>query len=374
MGTSTSSTQTNSPPAWATPLFEQSATEAQNLYNSGAGGNTYTGSTVAPMSGTTLSGINQLAQAGANTDTSGTRGLFQDIGSAAVSNPYEDRLGNLAHNIDTQDTHAQNVSSGNFSGLLNSFGAPTSAQTNLQGMANGSYLRNGNPYFNSALQGQLDQTANQVQSQFSGAGRYGSGANTGVLTNSLGNIRSGALSNQFNQDTQNMLAANTQIDQARQGMAGNQLAAASGVAGIATGNADRSLQSQTGNADRALAGNTLQGNLLSSAGNMYGQGIGQAQTAANSMAGLDQQNFTNSLTGANAALQAGGLLDQNAQRQLSDQIGQWYATDNQDWTRLGLLQQAAAGAAGDYGTQTGHSSSSNPMAALGAVGSLFGGK
>lgn len=282
MGSSTSSSQTSSPPAWAQPLFTQSAKEAQNLYNSGAGGNTYTGPTVANLSGTTMSGVNQLATAGANTNTAGTRPLLQGIGAASAG--------------------------------------PSYAEQNLGDMANGSYLKSGNPYFNDALRGQLDQTANQVQSQFSGAGRYGSGANTGVLANSLGNIRSSALSDQFNRDSQNMLAANGQMDSTRN-------------AGL----------------DRALS-------------------------ATNAMGAQDQQQFQNALTGAGATLQAGGLLDSQAQKQLTDQVNQFYASDNQDWTRLGMLQQAAAGAAGNYGTQTGHSSTSNPLGALGAIGGLFGGK
>jgi hypothetical protein len=242
MGSSTSSSQTSSPPDWAKPLFTQSATEAKNLYNSGAGGNTYTGSTVAGLSDPTMSGINQLATAGANTNTAGTRPLFEGLGAAATQ--------------------------------------PSYAEQNLSGLASGQ----DNPYFEQALSGQLGKTASQVQSQFSGAGRYGSGANVGALTNELGNIRSSALSNQWNQNIQNQLAA----------------------------------------------------------------------------------------TGA--TLQAGGLLDTQAQKQLSDQVSNWYSQDNQDWNRLGLLQQAAAGAAGDYGTQTGHSSSSNPLGALGAIGGLFGGK
>jgi len=278
MGTSTSSTQTNSPPAWAEPLFKQSATEAGNLYNSGSGGNTYTGPTVANLSGTTMSGVNSLAQAGANTNTAGTRPLFEGLGAAAT--------------------------------------APSYAEQNLSGLASGQ----DNPYFEQALSGQLGKTADQVQSQFSGAGRYGSGANTGVLTNELGNIRSGALSNQWNQNIQNQLAATGQMDAAKQA------------------------------------------------------GIGQGLQATNALSGQDQQQFQNALTGAGATLQAGGLLDTQAQKQLSDQVSNWYASDNQDWTRLGLLQQAAAGSAGDYGTQSGHSSSSNPMAALGAVGSMFGAK
>jgi len=278
MGSSTSSTQTSSPPAWAQPLFSQSASAAQNLYNSGAGGNAYTGNTVSPLSGTTMSGINQLATAGANTNTAATRPLYQGIGAAAVS--------------------------------------PSSAATNLQDMANGTYLQNGNPYFDAALRGQLDQTAADVQSQFSGAGRYGSGANTNALTTQLGNIRSNALMTQFNNDTNNMLSANNQIDAAKQ-------------AGLNTG-----------------------------------------LNATNAMSTQDQQQFNNALTGAGATMQAGNALDTQAQKQLTDQVNNFYAQDNSDWNRLGLLQAAASGAAGSYGTQTGQTESSNP---LGAIGTLFGG-
>ena len=210
-----------------------------DLYNSGSGGNTWMGSTVAPLSGTTMEGVNQLAQAGANWNTAGDNPVG---GSAAAAN--------------------------------------------LGDMASGKWLREGNPYFNDALQGQLDDTAAQVQSQFSGAGRYGSGANTGVLANRLGNIRASALSDQFNRDTQNQITATGMLDQQR---------------------------------------------------NM----------------GLDrvQQNFQNRLAGAGATLQAGNILDTQSQAQLGDEVQKFYALDNQDWNRLAMLQGAAAGAAGNYGTQ-----------------------
>lgn len=278
MGSKESSQTTeNKPPAWAEPLFKQSAKEAGNLYNSGVGGNTYTGNAVSDLSGTTMSGVNQLAQAGANTNTAGTRPLLQGIGAASAG--------------------------------------PSYSEQNLGDMANGTYLKNGNPYFNDALRGQLDSTAAQVQSQFSGAGRYGSGANTGVLTNQLGNIRSSALSDQFNRDSQNMLAANGQMDSSRN-------------AGL-----DRALQT------------------------------------TNAMGAQDQQQFQNKLTGAGATLQAGNILDDQAQKQLSDQIANWYAQDNQDWTRLGLLQSAATGSAGNYGTQV---ATARQPANIGGLMSGFG--
>lgn len=275
------STTENKPPAWAEPLFKQSATEAGNLFNSGVGGNTYTGNTVSDLSGTTMSGVNQLAQAGANNNTAGTRPLLQGIGAASV--------------------------------------APSYSEGNLADMASGKYLREGNPFFEAALQPQLDKTAAQVQSQFSGAGRYGSGANTGVLTSELGGIRSGALRDQFNADNSNMLTANGMMDTARN-------------AGL-----DRGLQ------------------------------------ATNAMGAQDQQQFQNRLTGAGATLQAGNILDDQAQKQLADRVAAWYASDNEDWTRLGLLQSAAAGSAGNYGTQV--ATSRQPVGiggVLGGIGSLLG--
>lgn len=278
MGSKTTSEQKNSPPAWATPLFKQSASEASDLYNQGIGGNPYLGSTVSDLSDTTMGGVSQLANAGQNWNTAGTRPLFQGIGAASVMPGYSEQ--------------------------------------NLAGIASGQ----DNPYFEAALESQLGKTADMVQSRMSGAGRYGSGAHTGALTDSLGGIRSNALSSQWNQNIQNMFGANSLMDASRN-------------AGL----------------DRGL-------------------------TAAGALAGQDQQQFQNSLTGAQATLDAGGILDKQSQRQLSDAVQSWYEQDNAPWQRLGLLQAAAAGAAGPYGTQTGTSRTSNPGAVLGAFGSAMGGK
>lgn len=279
-GSKSTTTQTNSPPSWAQPLFEQSAGEASRLYNQGAGVNTYLGSTVAPLGDTTMLGVNQLANAGQGWDTAGTRNLFQGVGASAVSPSYsEQHLGQVASGQD-------------------------------------------NPFFEEALQGQLDKTAAQVQSQFSGAGRYGSGANTGVLTDRLGDIRSTAMANQWNQNIQNQLAATGQMDTSR------------------------------------LAG--------------LGLGMG----AAGAMSELDQRNFENRLAGAGATLQAGQIVDQNAQAQLQDEVRKFYELSGEDWQRLGLLQAAASGAAGPYGTQnaTSRTSSSPGIGGiLSGVGSAVGG-
>lgn len=295
MGSSSSSQTTSNPPSWSRPGYEEAGQAAQDLYNSGAGGNTFQGSTVAPLSDTTMGGVNALANAGANTNMSASRPLFQGLGAGAGD-------------------------------VYNAAGAPSSAASNLTGMANGSMLDPANdPYYSQALGNALHTAGNSVQSQFSGAGRLGSGADTNALGNTLGNIAVNAASQQYNQNVQNQLAANQQIDAARQAGFGTQLGA-----------------------------------------------LGAGQTAANSIAGLDQNQFNNNITGANAQLQAGNVLDTQNQRNLSDLVNLFYANDNQDWNRLGMFEQALSGASGNYGTQNSRTSSSNPMAAIGAGASLLG--
>lgn len=312
MGSKSSTTkQENSPPAWATPLFKQSAGDALDMYQSGAGGNTYLGSTVSDLSDTTMQGINQLANAGQAWDTSGTRDLFSQIGAGAVSNPSINALYDVAEKA----------------------GAPTSAEQNLSGYASGEYLSGeGNPFYRQRLEKEIADSNALIQSQFSGAGRYGSGANQRTIADNTSDMLFRGLEEDFNRQTQNQFNAVGMIDAARQNALG------------------------------------LQGNMLSTAGGLYGQGIGQAQGAADAMAGLDQRNFENRLAGAGATLQAGGMIDQQAQKQLQDEIAKFYALDSEDWTRLGMLQSAAAGAAGPYGTQLAQTRQPfNPLSAISAI-------
>lgn len=283
MSKSSKQTTEQKPPSWAQPMFEKSADVGMKLFDSGVGGRTYMGSTVADLSGTTMQGVNQLAQAGQGWDTAGTRNLFAGIGGAAAG--------------------------------------PSYAEGNLSDMASGKFLQEGNPFYRQRMEQDLSDTAAQVRSTMSGAGRLGSGAETRELTNRLGNIRLQGLESDYNRAMSNMLSSNQLMDAARFG------------------------------------------------------GLDRAQTAASSMAGLDQQNFENRLAGAGATLQAGQLMDQHSQAQIADEVAKFYALDNEDWTRLGMLQGAAAGAAGPYGTQL--STSRQPIGIGGiasGIGSLFSGK
>lgn len=239
-------TTENKPPEWAAPLFKQSAKEAQSIYDSGAGGNVYQGQTVAGLGGTTKAGI------GGVKDVAGT--LPQ---TSAASNYLTD-------------------------------------------YASGKYLQEGNPYYRDRLANEISDSNAMIQSQFSGSGRYGSGANTNALAKNTQNMLLSGLEADYNRAQANQLAATQQID---------------------------------------ASNNAL---------------------------------FQNKLSGQQAVINAGQMEDAARQAQLTADFTKWQSEDMKPWTRLGLLQSAAAGAAGNYGTNTQTQTQPfNAMQGIGALGSLF---
>ena len=194
--TTQTKTETSAPPEWAAPLFKRSAKDAMDLYNSGQGGNVYQGSRVADLSEVTKNAISGLGNATANYGNSYLQGLA---------------------------------------------GGKNASGQNLADMASGKMV-GANTAYNQALQNTLDNTATTINSQMSGAGRYGSGAHSGVLSRQLGQAATTALSNQYNQDVGNMLNANELIDRANN----NQLSAASNY-----------FQGQGNNFLNALKGGTI---------------------------------------------------------------------------------------------------------------------
>ncbi len=279
-----STTTTNSPPAWVSPLFSMGAQDALGLYNSGAGGNTYLGPTVADYSDQTMHGINALGSAGDAWNTSGdTRGLYAGIGEQSVG--------------------------------------PSYAEQNLSDWASGKFLESGNPFYRKRLDKEISDSNALIRSQFSGMGRYGSGTNQDTIAENTSDMLTQGLENDWNRNLGAMLSANQMMD----------------------------TQRNTG-LDRGL----------SVTDRLYGQ---------------DQQNFQNQMTGADAQIRAGQMVDQKAQDHLSDEVRKFYSLDNEDWNRLGMLLSAAAGSAGNYGTQQSQSRQSPGIGQiLGGVGSIFAGK
>ncbi len=159
---SNTTTTNNAPWTGSQPYLKRVMTGAQRAFNQGQGFNAPSFSTVAGQSGATtkaLAGINQMAKAD------------------EANNP-----------LTTSFQTVNNILTG---------------QGGVGAKYNDLYDQASNPYFEKALQNQVDLTGNDVQRQFSGLGRTGSGADTGVLTDQLGKLRTDAMSQNWNQNIAN---------------------------------------------------------------------------------------------------------------------------------------------------------------------------
>ncbi len=159
---SNTTTTNNAPWTGSQPYLRKVMGGAQGAFNRGAGFNAPPFETVAGQSGATtkaLAGINQMAKAD------------------EANNP-----------LTTSFQTVNNILTG---------------QGGVGAKYNELYDQASNPYFETALKNQVDLTGNDVQRQFSGMGRTGSGADTNVLANQLGKLRTDAMSQNWNQNIAN---------------------------------------------------------------------------------------------------------------------------------------------------------------------------
>jgi hypothetical protein len=128
-----------------------------------------------------------------------------------VQNANNGMIGGLANRVGSNfsDLLANNGLSSAQQGALGQLGQVGSY---LDPYASGKYLQAGqNPYLDSVLQTAQDKAAAGVNSQFSAAGRYGSGAQNAVLGQTLGDIQTNARMQDYNQQQQNQLSALQQL-------------------------------------------------------------------------------------------------------------------------------------------------------------------
>ncbi len=110
-------------------------------------------------------------------------------------------------------------------GVLNNVSTGANAGFgNLSSTASGDYL-NGNPFFQQALNSQLDNVANRTNQQFSGAGRYGSAAHTDTLSRNMGELSTNAFMQNYSNERQNQMSASGTLANAgmQAGSIGSQL-------------------------------------------------------------------------------------------------------------------------------------------------------
>lgn len=195
-GQSKQTTQSTSQP-WtdAQPALKQSIGAAQNLYNTGVGGQTYTGSTVVPFDINTTNAIGQGAQNGyANSGGRGLSGQDQAIINSGGYNP-----------------------------------AQLAALKNTTATANSTFNVDNNPAFRSVLQQATDSATNAVNGIASAAGRYGSGADQSLLATNVGNTAGQLTNTEYNNWQNRRDAANSNLFNMGQTGFGNMGAAYQGM-------------------------------------------------------------------------------------------------------------------------------------------------
>lgn len=212
-------------------------------------------------------------------------------------------------NLDAQTQKANQLAdqfSGNLAGTtdrLNQATADYGAAQGLGGAATGYYndvlggkYLSGNPYLDAMIKATNSGVTDQVNSQFTQAGRYGSGAQTGVLTKELANAQNTLRYNNYSDEMNRMASAASGLSQdslARLGIASDRENAIAGqqaaAGGLALGAQQQAIQTPytgTNELAQALAalfgGGTSTGtsNSVSKTSNGIGGLIGPALSGA----------------------------------------------------------------------------------------------
>lgn len=324
----TQQTQVKAPWEPSNAMLVQTMGDLNNAYNN-YDGTQYNGSGVAPISGETQGLIQGVVGAGTNQQgVQQAQGVFGNI--AAGGNGTNSFYQGL---MDQNGIGAAQVGQN----LMVAAGQQNPAMASaVQQMTQGST----NPFLDqiygqaaNAVTDKYQQiTLPGLESQYSQAGRLGSGAfarsmagaqdNARADLNSLAtSIYGGAYENDANRRMQAM------------GLVGN------------LGQQGFQNQATAAGLIQSGLGQDLQSRLAGASG--LTTGTGQQMQAASALAGLDSTQISNGL----ASLQASGLLDQQAQAELSDTIQRFYAGQNPDLTKIerflpALMQYANVGGTG----------------------------
>jgi hypothetical protein len=322
------SIQTTETSPWnpAQPGLMKALNDAETLYNAGVGNGIYGGNRVAGLSDAQQNGIqstidqaasdnaggqgvsylqNLMASGGISPTTQQGLNMLQNVPEASTA-----RLSGLADQIGSASNPINQTANAFMSGardlttqpqlqsLYDKSQLPSYAETNLSGVARGDYLDpTTNPYVQALVDTSSKNAANAVKEAYAASGRYGSGNFAGATTKAVNDTNTALYANQYNQERQNQLAANTQIDTARQNQSQLGLGITNAISGVQQQNNQNRLSGAgLGQAQQsALAG--VLGQVLG--GDQFNSQLGV--TKAQGFIGAGQQ-------GTNAGLQAAGLL------------------------------------------------------------------
>lgn len=421
--TQTSTQQQHSetqPWAPAIPGLQQVLGDAKTLYQSGAGTGVYSQPRVADLGTDTLAGLQGIRDQGA-ADNSGAQGVswLQNVmnagGGVSYSGPSLDSNGLSAGTVGALgqlqgvkgvdlsalkglDATLADPNSGvnqtatafmngsrdlttqpMLEGLLSRALAPSAAETNLSGVARGDFLDpTQNPYLQAAVKAANQNADTANRGAFAQSGRYGSGSFAAAQAKAINDTDTALYANQYNQERQNQLAANTQIDTARQN--GTQLGSGivNAISGVQSTNNQQRLAgagvAQTQTAQRAgvlsqiLGGDQFNSNLdyqkAATALGTYRQGTqdamsneqnrvstalqsqGQGLQAAGMLPALDALRYVP----AQQQLGVGGVLQSQNQNYIDAAMQQFGEEQQMPWSNLGRYAGIVGGIGGMGGT------------------------
>lgn len=327
-------TTTNSEPwAKAQPALERGLKDAENLYASGVGSQSYTGSTVIPFSQQTQKGMATITQnADRNMGGQGLQGQYQNIiDNGGYTAPQQQAMNTLGR-FGQGDA---NVNTGVIDTLGQRAWGPSYTEQNLSDIASGGMLNRSDPNFERALGRASDEAANQVNMGASAFGRYGSGVHQGKVARTVGDLQANARVGQYNQERANQMAANQMLDTQRQANLNTALGAAQSSANIGLQN----------NAQRMGA---LQ--QYFNAGQQGMSNIGDA--------------YAGMMAPARDMMGVGSMYEDLAGRLKNDELRIFNEMQNQPWNQLARLNGIASGAGqmGGSGTSTAQVPGQSPFA------------
>jgi hypothetical protein len=297
--------QKNDPWPEAQPYLKDIMGQAQTLQQQGVGSQTWSGPTIAaqsPWSTYSKAYLGNLSQNGAASGADAAQGALSQGGVSSAMQPAISTLNNISQST-----------------------TPTASASYLTGMASSDGSTN--PWLKQMLDANAERIGNQVASQMSGMGRYGSAGHEQALAKTINETNLPILSQAYDSDMARKLQAAGQIDSANQAQTAQQMGAANSSAGILGAGLDR---------------------------------IGALQGAATMPAQL--------------AGSVGASDEARAQAELDAQRSLWEQAQQMPWTQLGKYENAVQGLGGVMGngtTTTTQSSSSSPLSFLGPMMSLF---
>ena len=375
--TQTQSSQQHSetqPWAPAIPGLQKVIGDASNLYGSGAGTAIYGGQRVAQLGDDSMTGMQSIRDQFASDNAAPQAISFAQgvLGSGGISPTTQAGLGMLSAvpNVDTSRLSSLADMIGSASNPINQTAnsfmngsrdlttipqldqlyaksqAPSSAETNLSGVARGDFLDpTANPLFAKLAKVSSDNALEDTKAAFAASGRYGSGAFQGAATKAVNDTQSSLFANQYNQERANQVSANSMIDSARQAASQLGLGITNAKSGVeSTNNSQRLAGAQLGQGQQSamagvlgqvLGGDEFNSNLgVTKAQGFIGAGqTGQSQAlaAASALPALDAARYAPAaqLMGIGSILQGQDQANIGAAQQVFDEQNQmpWQALD-----------------------------------------------